>query len=118
MAVVVVAVRVCVFFGDAAVGCPAGVCDAYGAVDAADGFELGFEVRDATDGFGDLESLPIDRGESRRVVSSVFESLQTFDKEGLGGFVSDVGDDAAHRRISCVVDRDRPDRRYRADIAR
>ena len=100
-AVVSVAVWVCVELVHRSVGCPTGVGESEGALDSTDGFELGFEVRDASDGFGDLESVAVDRGDARGVVAAVFESFEPFEEEGLSGFVSDVGDDAAHRRFSC-----------------
>ena len=99
-AVISVAVRVCVLVVDDAVGCPAGVPDADGALDATDGFEFFFEIHDAPDGFGDLEPVAVDPGDPGGVIASVFESFEPFEKERLGLFISDIGDDATHRRFS------------------
>ncbi len=104
-----VAVRVGVEFVDRSVGRPSCVGDADGTCDPADGFELGFEVRDASDRFGDLEPSAVDRGDPSGVVSTVLEPLEPFEEQWLSGFVSDIGDDATHRRTPGMGAMDAPE---------
>jgi hypothetical protein len=99
-----VAVGVCVFFGGAAVGGPAGVADAVGAVDGRGGDD-GFEVSELAGGAAEFEG--VGRGFSRLggraadgdaggVVTAVFEAAQAFNDDGDDRLWTDVTDDSTH----------------------
>jgi hypothetical protein len=98
-AALVVAVRVGVFLGDAAVGGPAGVGESDGALQAAGLLEFVFEVGDASDGAADVEAAVQD-GDAGGVISPVLEAFEPFEQQRLGWFLPDVGDDTAHRPTS------------------
>ena len=95
----VIAVRVRVHLGDAAVGRPAGVGNADGAVEAALGLDQLLEHADPADALGDLDLARRSRhGDARGVVSAVLQALEALEEQGRGGLLSDVGNDSAHGR--------------------
>ena len=95
-----VAVGVGVFFGGAAVGGPAGVADAVGAVDGRGGDD-GFEVAELAGGAAEFERGGVRGraayGDAGGVVAAVFEAAQTFNDDGDDRFGADVTDDSTHR---------------------
>ncbi len=92
-----VAVGVGVFFGGAAVGGPAGVADAEGAVDGGVGDD-GFEVAELAGGAAELEAVGAsgDR-DAGGVVAAVLEAAQAFNDDGDDGLRSDITNDSTHR---------------------
>ena len=93
-----VAVGVGVLFGGAAVGGPAGVADAVGAVDGVVVEDV-FEVAELAGGAAELEAVAIaGDGDAGRVVAAVLEAAQSLNDDGDDfSTVADVTDDAAHR---------------------
>ena len=89
-------VGVGILFCGGSVGGPAGVCDADVALYG--GFlELRFQGANFT-GCADGGDFPVvDKGDSRTVVSSVFQFLQTAHKNGKSFALTDVGDYSAHK---------------------
>ena len=94
-----VAVGVGVFFGGAAVGGPAGVADAVGAVDGVCRARMASRLR----------SLPGARrswsgvaaagdGDAGGVIAAVLEAGEAFHDDGDAGLRADVTDDSAHRQ--------------------
>ena len=79
--VVLLGVGVCLV--DFAVGCPAGVCDADGAVEPGDVCEFVFEDGDAADG-ADAFQPAVEDGDTGGVVAPVLHAFEPFDEEGLG----------------------------------
>ncbi len=92
-----VAMGVGVLFGGAAVGGPAGVADAEGAVDGIL-VEDFFELAEFAGGATELEAVAIATdGDARRVVAAIFEAAQSLDDDGDDfRTVADVTDNAAH----------------------
>src|SRR5277367_2066917 len=77
-----VAVGVGVLFGGAAVGGPAGVADAEGAVDGGVS-EDGFEIAELAGGSAELHAVwTTGYGDAGGVVAAVLEAAQTFDDDG------------------------------------
>ena len=77
-----VAVGVGVLFGGAAVGGPAGVADAEGAVDGAVGDDV-FEVAELAGGAAQCEAVgAAGYGDAGGVVAAVFEAAQAFNDDG------------------------------------
>src|ERR1035437_5709833 len=91
-----IAVRVGVFLGRAAVGGPARVADAVGAIDGvvANGF---FEVAQLALGAADVEMpvIAINR-EARGIVSPIFQALQAFQNNRNGAMGTDITYNATH----------------------
>ena len=91
-----VAVGVGVFFGGAAVGGPAGVADAVGAVDGVFGEDVG-EVAELAGGSAELEGVAAaGDGDAGGVVSAVLEAGEAFHDDGDAGLRTDVTDDSTH----------------------
>ena len=80
-----VAVGVGVFFGGAAVGGPAGVADAVGAVEGR-GLDGGFEVAELAGGAAEVEGVRVfggaADGDAGGVVAAVFEAAEAFNDDG------------------------------------
>ena len=92
-----VAVGVGVFFGGAAVGGPAGVADAEGAVDGGVGDD-GFEVAELAGGAAEGEAFgATGYGDAGGVVAAVFEAAQAFNDDGDDGLGTNVTDNSTHR---------------------
>ncbi len=91
-----VAVGVGIFFCRSAVGGPAGVADAEGAVDGVGG-EDGFEVAELAGGAAELEPAGAtgDR-DAGGVIAAVLETAQALNDDGHGGLRANVSDDSAH----------------------
>ena len=93
-----VAVGVGVFFGGAAVGGPAGVADAVGAVDGVFGEDVG-EVAELAGGSAELEGVAAaGDGDAGGVVSAVLEAGEAFHDDGDAGLRADVTDDSTHEK--------------------
>ena len=91
-----VAVGVGVLFGGAAVGGPAGVADAEGAVDGAVGDD-GFEVAELAGGAAEFEAGGVaGYGDAGGVVAAVLEAAQAFNDDGDDGLRTNVTDDSTH----------------------
>ena len=91
-----VAVGVGVFFGGAAVGGPAGVADAEGAVEGGVGDD-GFEVAELAGGAAEGEAFGASGyGDAGGVVAAVFEAAQAFNDDGDDGLGTDVTDNSTH----------------------
>ncbi len=91
-----VAVGVGVFFGGAAVGGPAGVADAVGALDGVLGQDVG-EVAELAGGAAELERVAAaGDGDAGGVIAAVFEAGEAFHDDGDAGFGADVSDDSTH----------------------
>src|ERR1035437_4842164 len=91
-----VAVRVGVFLGGAAVGGPARVADAEGAIDGvvADSF---FEVAQLALGAANFEMPVIAvNGEARGIISPIFQALQAFQNNRNGAMGTNVTYNATH----------------------
>src|SRR5260221_4734565 len=94
------AMRVRFFFGGAAVVGPARVADSVGALDGRVAQPL-FEVAQFSGGAANFEFAVLrDDGDSRRVVSAVFQLAQPFNDDGHDFFRSDITDNSAHTRFS------------------
>jgi hypothetical protein len=92
-----VAVGVGVFFCGAAVGCPAGVADAVGAVDGVFGEDVG-EVAKLAGGSAELERMAASGyGDAGGVVAAVLEAGEAFHDHRDAGFWTDVSDDSTHK---------------------
>ena len=96
-----VAVRVRVLFGGAAVGGPAGVADAEGAVDGVVGDD-GLEVAQLAGGAAELQgALAIGAGatadgDAGGVITAIFKTTEAFDNDRDDGFRTDVTNDSTH----------------------
>ena len=96
-----VAVGVGVLFGGAAVGGPAGVADAEGAVDGASGDD-GLEVAQLAGSAAELQAAgavargATGDGDAGGVVAAVFQAAQAFDDDGDDRLRADVSNDSAH----------------------
>ena len=92
-----IAVGVGVLFGGTAVGGPAGVADAEGAVERIVGDE-GFEVAEFAGGAAELHDAVggSSDGDACGVIAAVFEAAQAFDDDGHGGIGANVSDDSTH----------------------
>jgi hypothetical protein len=97
-----VAVGVGVFFGGAAVGGPAGVADAEGAVDGGIA-EDGLEVDELAGCSAELhEGMAVGAGgaasygDAGGVVAAVLETAQAFDDDGDYGLRANVSNDSTH----------------------
>ena len=91
-----VAVRVGVFFGGAAVGCPARVTDAEGAVDGGVADD-GFEVAELAGGAAEFEAFGAPSyGDAGRVVTAVLEAAKTFNNDGDDRLRTNVSNDSTH----------------------
>jgi len=91
-----VAVGVRVLFGGAAVGGPAGVADAEGAIDGVDG-DNGFEVAELAGSAAELEAGgATGYGDAGGVVTAVFEAAQAFNDDGDDGLGANVTNDSTH----------------------
>ena len=97
-----VAMGMGIFFGGAAVGGPAGVADAEGAVEGmlAQNF---FEIAQLAGGAADFEQGCVGAadGDAGGVVAAVFEAAQALNDDGDDLLTADVADDSAHRWILC-----------------
>ena len=93
-----VAMGVGVFFGGAAVGGPAGMADAEGAVDGLLEEDV-FELAELAGSAAELEAVAIAAdGDAGGVVAAIFEAAESFNDDGDDfRTVADVTDDAAHR---------------------
>ncbi len=91
-----VAVRVGVLFGGTAVGGPAGVADAVGAVEGGVGDD-GLEVAELAGGSAELERVACSGyGDACGVVAAVLEAAQAFNDDRDDGLGTDVSDDSTH----------------------
>ncbi len=99
-----VAVGVGVFFGGSAVGGPAGVADAEGAVDGVFD-EDGGEVGELSGGAAELEAGVVRAGavgggagdgDAGGVIAAVFEAGEAFHDDGDDGLRADVTNDSTH----------------------
>src|ERR1700674_1383338 len=88
--------RMSIFFGGAAVGGPARVADAVGALDGR--FPQDFlEVAQLARGATDFELAVLgDNGDSRGVIAAIFELPQALDDYGHNFFRSDITDDSTN----------------------
>ena len=92
-----VAVGVGVLFGGAAVGGPAGVADAEGAVDGVESARTASRLRSLPG--ARRSSRPLGAagdGDAGGVVAAVFEAAQAFNDDGDAGLGADVTDNSAH----------------------
>ena len=103
-----VAVGVGVLFGGAAVGGPAGVADAEGAVEGMVAQDF-FEIAELAGGAADFEESGVGAadGDAGRVVAAVFEAAQALDDDGDDFLTADVANNSAHDWILCEASRDR-----------
>src|SRR5256714_2615841 len=90
-----VAVGMRVFFGGPAVGGPAGVADAVGAVDGRflQGF---FEIAELAGGTANFELAVLKHSGARGIVAAIFELAESFNNDRYNFFRADVADNAAH----------------------
>ena len=97
-----VAMGVGVFFGGAAMGGPAGVADAEGAVERMFAKDF-FEIAEFAGSAADLEESGIGAadGDAGRVVAAIFEAAQALNDDGDNLLTADVTDDSAHEWILC-----------------
>ena len=101
---VTVSVRVRVFFGGRAVGRPARVPDAVGAVERVQADDF-FEVPQLAFGSADFEHAVSYHRQARRVVAAVLEPLQPFEDDGHHALVPDIADDSGHSaRLTIIAD--------------
>ena len=100
-----VAVGVGVLFGGAAVGGPAGVADAEGAVerDARAGRLRGCASLPGARRSSSVALVGAADGDAGRVVAAVFEAAQALDDDGNDFLWADVTDDSAHVAILCEM---------------
>jgi len=91
-----VAVGVGVFFGGAAVGGPAGVANAEGAVDGRVGDD-GFEVAELAGGAAEEQAFGASGdGDAGGVVAAVLEAAESFNDDGDYGLGANVTNDSTH----------------------
>src|SRR6516165_33305 len=92
-----VAVRVGVFFAGAAMGGPARMADAIGAVERL-GANHFFQVAELALGAADLQAFPVagDRDPSG-VISAILQAAQPVNDDGDDLFFANVADDATHK---------------------
>src|SRR2546423_625799 len=90
-----VAVGMGVFLGGPAVGGPAGVADAVGAVDGRflQGF---FEIAELAGGTANFELAVLNDSDTGRVIAAIFELAESFNDDRYNFFRADVADNAAH----------------------
>src|SRR5882757_5918748 len=85
-----------VFFGGAAVGGPAGVADAEGAVNRGVGDD-GLEVAELAGGAAEGQAFGSPGyGDAGGVVAAVFEAAQAFNNDGDDGLGTNVTDNSTH----------------------
>ena len=85
-----------IFGGDPAMRGPAGMADACLAVDRVLLDDLR-QIRDASDRFSDLDRSAIEDGDSRRVISAVFQAAQSVEKHRKRLRTADIANDSTHR---------------------
>jgi hypothetical protein len=93
----VVAVRVGVLLGDAAVGRPARVGDAHRALEVLLRPDHALDVGDAADRARDMQAA-VHHGDAGRVVAAVLEALEALEKDAGSLAMTDIGDDSTHGR--------------------
>ncbi len=85
-----------VLLGGAAVGGPAGVSDAVGAVDGVGGDDV-LEIDELAGGAAELEAGGgAGDGDAGGVVAAVFEAAQAFNDDGDDGLLADIANDSTH----------------------
>ena len=91
-----VAMRMGIFFGGAAVGGPAGVSDAVGAVERLEADDF-FQIAQLAFGAPDLQAFAVagDR-DSGRVVAAILQLSQALDDDGDDLLLTYISDNAAH----------------------
>ncbi len=91
-----VAMGMGVLLRGAAVGGPAGVADAVGAIDGADADGL-FEVAQFAGGAADAERVVgAEHGDARRIVAAIFKAAEAVEDDGHRFAIADVANNAAH----------------------
>ena len=91
-----VAMRVGVFFGGTAVGGPAGVADAIGAVERLQADDL-FQVAQLAFGAAHLQALAVaGHRDAGRVVAAIFQAPQAVDDDRHNPLLANVSNNAAH----------------------
>ena len=94
--VALVKVRVGILIRHAAMGGPAGVADAHGALRRLGQQEIG-QVGNAAHALAHLHRPTLDGGDTRRVVAAVFEPPQPIQEDGSRLGLSDISNDSAHK---------------------
>ena len=97
-----VAMGVRVLFCRPAVGGPAGVADAVGAVEGVVAEDV-LEVDELAGGAADLEGFAVwaADGDACRIVAAILETPQPLNDDGNYWFWTDIAYDSAHRTILC-----------------
>ena len=94
---VVAHVRVRVLDGRSAVRGPAGVCDADGALWRVH-LELVFKFLDLAGSLYCLDGPVVNKGDTRTVVTAIFQFLEPADENGQGFVCANIGDNSAHNK--------------------
>ena len=89
--------RVRVLDGRCTVCGPAGVCDAYGAFGRVH-LEFVFKFLDFAGGLHRLDGSIVDKGDSRTVVTAIFQFLEPANENGQGFVCANIGDNSAHNK--------------------
>ncbi len=93
------AVRMGIALGRRAVGGPAGMADARGAVERP-AIEDGGEVAQLALGAAAVDCLAIQGRDAGAVIAAIFETAEGFEDERRGGARAENANDAAHQRVS------------------
>ena len=91
-------VGVGVGFGGGAVGCPAGMRDAYMSLDGR-ARQFVFKRLDFARSTNNVYLAVVNQGNARTVVTAVFQLFQAIDKDGKGFVLTDVGNYSAHKKV-------------------
>ncbi|MMZ65409.1 hypothetical protein D1872_278130 [compost metagenome] len=78
-----------------AVRCPTGMADTGGPYQRSP-FQLGLEVSQAADRFGDLQSVLRKHRNPRRIIPAVLQLLQSFQQNRLRVSLPDISNDTTH----------------------
>ena len=91
----IVLVRMSVCFGHTSVSCPARVSNADGSTQAFCHLRLFFKHANPTNRLANVQAM-IHQTNSGRVIASILQALQTFQKDWHCLLATDIGDDSTH----------------------
>ena len=99
---VVAHVRVGVRLRRRAVRCPARMAEADIAVKIATVMRFGQQILDLAAGLGKLDRAAVEHGDAGRVITAVFELLESFEKDRRSLLRADVSNDSTHSQFSLL----------------
>ena len=95
----IIPMRMRIGFRHPAMGRPTSMRDANGPGETAMSFDRVFEHSNATDALDLIERaalFSLEDGDPSRVIASILESLESFEQDGGGIPMADIGDDSTH----------------------